>query len=137
MLEVREVRENDDLSSFKEAIYGNGFFPVRLVDEPYEKDIHAVAVKDGKVVAFGCIRGFDEDWPDKTVGVCVHPEHRQKGYARAIMTFLEVVAREKGLKRLRLHVNDGNVPARLLYHKLGYVFAGRREDGEAIYYKEL
>jgi ribosomal protein S18 acetylase RimI-like enzyme len=46
---------------------------------------------------------------------------RRKGYAEQAMRLLETVAREKGARKLSLHVFGDNLGARNLYTKLGYV----------------
>lgn len=45
---------------------------------------------------------------------------RRKGYAEEAMVLLESVAREKGVRKLSLHVFGENAVARKLYVKLGY-----------------
>lgn len=50
----------------------------------------------------------------------IGPEYRRRGYARQAMEQLEDVARQLGLRQIRLHVFGHNSAARPLYEKLGY-----------------
>ena len=51
----------------------------------------------------------------------IHPSFRRRGYAEEAMRLLEQVAKEKGARKLFLHVFADNLGARNLYVKLGYV----------------
>ena len=51
----------------------------------------------------------------------VFERFRRRGYAEQAMRLLEQVAREKGARKLLLHVFGDNRGARQLYSKLGYV----------------
>jgi GNAT superfamily N-acetyltransferase len=54
--------------------------------------------------------------------VFVAPGHRGRGIATAMMAALEDAAREHGMRRVGLAVglDDGALPARILYERLGY-----------------
>lgn len=91
----------------------------------------------GLCAAVGFIRGWNENWDDKCLGLIVHPRYRGRGYGSLMLHFLETVARNRGEKRLRLHVNPHNHPARKLYEKNYWYPYGRRDDGEIIMYKQL
>ena len=95
-----------------------------------------VSLKD-KVLAYGFIRGWDAEWEDKCLGICVHPDHRNKGYGELMVRFLHVAARERGLEKIRLHVHPDNTKALSLYKKMGYEIVGTRKNGELIGYKKL
>lgn len=55
--------------------------------------------------------------------VAVAPEHRHRGYGRAVMAAAEDAARTLGVTVVRLNVFGHNVPARRLYEGLGYEVA--------------
>ena len=67
------------------------------------------------------------DWSDM-MNVAVHPDHRRKGIAEALVTALEAALREKGSQCLTLEVRDSNVPAIALYEKLGFAQVGLRRN---------
>jgi len=50
----------------------------------------------------------------------VFEPHRRRGYAEEAMLLIEGVAREKGARKISLHVFGDNQGARMLYTKLGY-----------------
>ncbi len=63
------------------------------------------------------------------VSAWVSPAARGRGVGRRLMESLIVTARESGLERLSLSVEDGNV-ARRLYESLGFSpVAGREDEG--------
>jgi RimJ/RimL family protein N-acetyltransferase len=89
-------------------------------------------------VAYGFVRGWDEDWKDKCLGVIAHPKHRRKGYGYVMVNFLCGKAKERGLKQLRLHCNPDNIAAMKLYKKCGFIHYGEyRENGELIMWKQF
>lgn len=127
----------------------------RLKNEPYFKP-HALTADFAKQVCdnnigdeywvlsigkerigYGFIRGWSENWNEKCLGIVILPEWRHKRYGELFCRFLEIVAKERGLGRLRLHVNLKNDAAFNLYKKLGYLPVGIRENGEQIMVKQL
>lgn len=58
--------------------------------------------------------------------LAVLPLCRRLGLARALLGTAMTALREAGAKRLFLEVEEGNAPARALYHSLGAVAVGRR-----------
>lgn len=71
---------------------------------------------------------WDTDAADEEVWIihtfCTHPSIAGKGIGRAFVSEIEEVAREKGLKALRLDVLPDNLPARKLYTRCGFVDHG-------------
>lgn len=49
----------------------------------------------------------------------IRPEHRGKGYGRALLVYLAKMARDRGCGRMEWAVLDWNEPAIKFYHKLG------------------
>jgi len=58
--------------------------------------------------------------------VAVLPAFRRQGIADALLSALDDLAEERGLRFLTLEVRAGNHPARCLYEKHGYLPAGFR-----------
>ncbi len=52
--------------------------------------------------------------------VTVDPDHRYKGYGRAIMTAAENWLRARGIQKLQLMVRGDNAQVRAFYESLGY-----------------
>lgn len=93
--------------------------------------------KDNKIVGIGFIRGWDENWKEKCLGIAILDSERGKGLGKALLSFLHAVARERKLDKIRLHCHPDNKVALVLYSFMGYVEQGKREDGELIMVKEL
>jgi predicted GNAT family acetyltransferase len=73
---------------------------------------------DGRLVAMGGERMKPEGYTEVS-GICTHPEHRGKGYAKAITGALTNMVLEQGETPF-LNVFANNTPAIKLYEKLGY-----------------
>lgn len=95
------------------------------------------ALINEKVLAYGFIRGWDDNWKSKCLGIIVSPKERNKNYGELLCRFLHVAAARKGIRTVRLHVNEKNKPALKLYEKLGYEFTGKRKNNELIGFKKL
>lgn len=85
-----------------------------------------VAEEDSTVVGYiGSQTVLDES---DMMNVAVHPDHRRKGVAEALVTALVDALRDKGSHSLALEVRVSNVPAIALYEKLGFTQAGLRKN---------
>jgi ribosomal-protein-alanine N-acetyltransferase len=62
------------------------------------------------------------------MNVAVHPDHRRKGFAEALIDALSAGLRERGNVCLTLEVRASNDPAKALYEKLGFIQVGRRPN---------
>lgn len=62
------------------------------------------------------------------MNVAVHPDHRRKGIAEALIENLSQGLKERGNVSLTLEVRASNDPAIALYHKLGFIQVGRRPN---------
>jgi ribosomal protein S18 acetylase RimI-like enzyme len=78
----------------------------------------ALARKDG-VLAASVLVGHDghRGW---VYYVTVDPDHRLKGYGRAIMTAAENWLRARGIEKLQLMVRGDNAKVHAFYASLGY-----------------
>jgi ribosomal protein S18 acetylase RimI-like enzyme len=123
---------------FTEEVKGNGYFPIENYHPKHRGNFYCYIRFNWKILGFGAIRGWNEKWEDKCIGLVISPKYRGRGLGLLLMNFMEAHARIMNVKRLRLHVNINNIPAIRLYEKLGYEFGEEtREDGEWIGYKEL
>ena len=52
----------------------------------------------------------------------VHPDFHGKGYAKAMVREALAIARETGMKAIRLDVLGGNIPAENLYQGMGFQY---------------
>ncbi len=62
------------------------------------------------------------------MNIAVHPDHRRRGIAEALIAALEERLRERGSKALTLEVRASNEPAIKLYEKLGFQQVGLRKN---------
>ena len=85
-----------------------------------------VAMEDGKVA--GYIGSQTVCGETDMMNVAVHPDHRRKGIAEALI--LALIEQLKALESrcLTLEVRASNTPAITLYEKLGFAEIGRRKN---------
>ena len=62
------------------------------------------------------------------MNIAVHPEHRRKGIAEALIASLVEELSARGNHSLMLEVRPSNTPAITLYEKLGFTQVGRRPN---------
>lgn len=121
------------LADFFESLTNAGdekyFHPHPLTREEAEKlcnysgkDFYYVCVEDKQVLGYGMLRGWDEGYEIPSLGIAIHPKVRGRGLGQAFISFLHVMARYKGVKRIRLKVYFDNKVAINLYKKMGYEF---------------
>ncbi len=63
----------------------------------------------------------------------VHPAFLKAGVGKAMLEFSERLAKERGMKAIRLDVYENNTPAIRLYEKCGYHYAGTVDLGLSEY----
>ena len=85
-----------------------------------------VAVENGQVL--GYIGSQSVLGESDMMNVAVHPEHRRKGVAEALIAALSQGLKEWGNVWLTLEVRASNAPAIALYDKLGFAQVGRRHN---------
>jgi ribosomal protein S18 acetylase RimI-like enzyme len=60
--------------------------------------------------------------------VAVSPHAQGRGHGRALIAFAESMARERGLRAIRLYTNEAMTENVALYGRLGFVETHRREE---------
>lgn len=85
-----------------------------------------VAVEEGEVV--GYIGSQSVLGESDMMNVAVHPEHRRKGIAEALVNALSTELKSRDNVCLTLEVRLSNLPAITLYEKLGFTKVGRRPN---------
>lgn len=85
-----------------------------------------VAVENEAVVGYiGSQTVLDES---DMMNVAVHPDHRRKGIAEALVNGLVEELKIRGSGCLTLEVRESNAPAIVLYEKLGFTQIGKRPN---------
>ena len=85
-----------------------------------------VAMEDGEVV--GYIGSQSVLGESDMMNVAVHPDHRRKGIAEALVNALSRDLKERDNVCLTLEVRASNDPAIALYEKLGFTQVGLRKN---------
>ena len=112
-LEAENFSEPWSCTSFQEEIHKD----TSLYLVVYEGDI--------LVGVCGLVTSFDEG---EVLNVSVKKEYRKQGIALRMLQYLLREAESMGIKHFTLEVREGNVPARTLYEKLGFVCEGIRPN---------
>lgn len=85
-----------------------------------------VAMEEGVLV--GYIGSQSVLGESDMMNVAVHPDHRRKGIAEALVNALSRDLKAQNNVCLTLEVRDSNAPAIALYEKLGFVQVGLRKN---------
>lgn len=85
-----------------------------------------VAMEDGALL--GYIGSQSVLGESDMMNVAVHPDHRRRGIAQALILQLMQDLKARDNVNLSLEVRASNVPAITLYEKLGFEVAGRRPN---------
>ena len=85
-----------------------------------------VALENGEVV--GYIGSQSVLGESDMMNVAVHPDHRRKGIAEALVNTLSADLKARDNVCLTLEVRASNAPAIALYEKLGFVQVGLRKN---------
>jgi ribosomal-protein-alanine N-acetyltransferase len=99
-------------------------------------DLYFLQTREGQLLGYGMLRGWDEGFPTPSLGIMIHPDHRGEGLGEQFMDFLHEQAEQKGAKKIRLKVYPENKGAIALYKKKGYVFFDVK-DGQLPGYVKL
>jgi len=86
------------------------------------------AGKDGPVVAYGMLRGWEEGYTVPSLGIAVDGGWRRLGVGRRLVTHLHAIAAARGARTVRLKVYRSNAAAIALYRSFGYEFRPFSEE---------
>jgi ribosomal protein S18 acetylase RimI-like enzyme len=141
MIEIRRLHPSlvlplrDFFSRIDTPEIRNHFSPHELTDRQAERlcryqgtDQYFAAVDDGRILAYGMLRGWDEGHEIPSLGICIDPGYHRVGLGDLMMAHLVCVARMKGAPSVRLNVKRDNARAIALYRKVGFALAPL--DGE-------
>lgn len=85
------------------------------LDEYEDCSEHILVYYDNKPAATGRLRIIDDI--GKLERICVIINYRKHGVGRVVVERLEMIAKEKGINKVKLHAQ---IQARSFYEKLGY-----------------
>jgi ribosomal protein S18 acetylase RimI-like enzyme len=95
------------------------------------RDAYLLLVDEGRAVAYGMLRGWDEGFATPSLGIAVRTDCQGRGLGRRMMEELHGLAADRGAEAVRLRVHLGNTRARRLYESMGYGYRGW-ERGELL-----
>lgn len=81
--------------------------------------------RDGALV--GYLTLYAAAWEMEVLNIAVHPAHRRRGHARALLSHVLHLCRKMGIKRGYLEVRRSNVAAQNLYGSFGFAEVGVRK----------
>ena len=109
-----------ETENFSEPWSANSF----MEEITKESSVYLVAYdNDALVGVCGLVTACDEG---EVLNVSVKKEYRKQGIAFQLLQQLFEEADRMNIKHLTLEVREGNLPARVLYEKLGFVCEGIR-----------
>ena len=73
------------------------------------RDVYALFFEEGRPVAYGLLRGWDEGYPVPSLGIGVRTDSQGRGIGRLMMSHLHAEAARRGASVLRLRVHPENI----------------------------
>lgn len=89
------------------------------------QDPYFLGFQDGRPVAYGFLRGWNDGYQDAFLGVAVHPDFQGQGFGCEMTWHLIKAARMHGDARVRLTVYGDNERAVRLYRYIGFELKDR------------
>jgi ribosomal protein S18 acetylase RimI-like enzyme len=86
------------------------------------------AGREGPVVAYGMLRGWEEGYTVPSLGIAVDGAWRGMGIGSRLVTHLHAIAAARGAGTVRLKVYRSNTAAIGLYQSFGYDFRPLSEE---------
>lgn len=116
----------DALLVIEERSYDHPFTAEQFASFLQRSDARCVLAVDdhGTVVAYAL--ATVNLHVSQLLSIAVHPDHRDRRIARALLTDLMELCRIDGATFMRLEVRSANQPARRLYEALGFARSGMR-----------
>ena len=93
-----------------------------------ERGAGAIALDGSIPVAFGMVEGSADAPATAELGVWVLPDHRRRGIATELAEELLELARERGYRRIRGRLPEGNEPALSFLSAIGGMVPLRNPD---------
>ena len=128
MVEIRPAREADleQIAAIEKQCFSLPWDENMLRTQLGGQYVFPVAVEGDTVLGYvGMQYVLDEGYISN---VAVSPEHRRRGIADLLLSYLQAEAEKLSLSFVSLEVRASNAPAISLYAKHGYIEEGRRKN---------
>ena len=116
-----------------------------ILKEKIENDLFFIETEDDRIIAAGAVQLHEEEdykkgrwlknFDDDEIAVlhlfAIHPKYRGKGYTKPFLNYI-IEETGKHIKAIHLDVVKGNLPARKIYEKVGFIYIGDVE----MYYED-
>lgn len=127
MIRAMELRDAPAVAALEAQNFSEPWSANSFIEEiKKESSIYLVAYEGTDLVGVcGLVASFDEG---EVLNVSVKKECRKQGIGLQMLQELLAEGDKRGIKHFTLEVREGNMPARTLYEKLGFVCEGIRPD---------
>lgn len=128
-MRLRPATLNDleEMTRIERSSFGEESYRRELIEKLLsEKEFHnVIAEVDYEAIGYATFFEDTNRRRARLVTIAVIPGYRNRGYAKAMLEFLEKEMRSLGLRMASLEVGVTNVPAMNLYLSNGYRIGGR------------
>jgi len=125
-IKTMQAQDLSDIMRIERASYD---FPwsEKIICDCMKIGYHALVLKNAERL---CAYAFASSAAEEShiLNICVDPEHRGCGYAKALLQQCIATVMVHGAKVMFLEVRESNRSAICLYESMGFVEIGRRED---------
>lgn len=126
-LSIRDMALEDveEIIDIEIKSFSTPWSKVSFYSEIHNKNsINKVAVIDGKVCGYICVRCFEEEC--HLLNLAVHPDFRRRGIATLLMNKVISQLKKRGCRFIFLEVRASNTIAQRMYEKFGFNQVGVR-----------
>lgn len=128
-MQIRKMIEEDieDISKLEQICFSMPWSKAAFQKALHQPEVlFLVAKENEKVVGYvGMYIAVDEG---NITNMAVAPEHRKKQIGAGLLETLLKEAADRKIQQIFLEVRQGNLPARKLYQKIGFMEIGQRKN---------
>jgi ribosomal protein S18 acetylase RimI-like enzyme len=129
MIRPADLSDLDSLALLERESFPEDAFSCNRLKHLISRAKSATLVYDEDAIRGYVMLLFREDTDAARIySICVDREHRNKGIGKALVDSAEVVAKERGCKRMTLEVRESSDAIIRFYERLGFSFVYRLTD---------
>lgn len=124
---IRPFKSGDEkaIALIEKNCFSHPWSEAAILDEAASGSVFLVAEETDVIGYISCKLILGEGYINN---IAVDSSHRKKGVAKALLSQLKHIAKQKGADFLTLEVRKSNLPAINLYSSFGYETVGERKD---------